>query len=155
MANGEWRIGDGVAQGTLLFAIRYSLFATRYSLLTNWQLTSMDGKVTLEDHFATEATLGDSQPFGAHVWPELRYRLLDFHEQRLRLMDAAGIEIMIASLNAPAIQGIADAGRAAEPARQANDALAHEVARRPDRFVGVAPLPMQDPDRAIEELQRC
>jgi hypothetical protein len=31
----------------------------------------MQGKVTLEDHFAIEATLGDSQPFGAHVWPEL------------------------------------------------------------------------------------
>jgi len=115
----------------------------------------MQGKVTLEDHFAIEATLGDSQPFGAHVWHELRYRLLDFHDQRLRLMDASGVEIMVASLNAPAIQGIADAGRAAELARQANDALAHEVARRPDRFVGVAALPMQDPDRAIEELQRC
>jgi len=36
----------------------------------------MQGKVTLEDHFAIEATLGDSQPFGAHVWPELRHRLL-------------------------------------------------------------------------------
>jgi hypothetical protein len=56
----------------------------------------MQGKVTLEDHFAIEATLGDSQPFGAHVWPELRYRLLDFHDQRLRLMDASGVEIMIA-----------------------------------------------------------
>ena len=115
----------------------------------------MQGKVTLEDHFAIEATLGDSQPFGAHVWGELRYRLLDFHDQRLRMMDASGVEIMVASLNAPAIQGIADAGRAAELARQANDALAQEVARRPDRFVGVAALPMQDPDRAIEELQRC
>ena len=31
------------------------------------------GKVTLEDHFAIEATLGDSQPFGAHVWHELRH----------------------------------------------------------------------------------
>jgi len=28
----------------------------------------MQGKVTLEDHFAIEATLGDSQPFGSHVW---------------------------------------------------------------------------------------
>ena len=25
----------------------------------------MQGKVTLEDHFAIEATLGNSQPFGA------------------------------------------------------------------------------------------
>ena len=68
----------------------------------------MQGKVTLEDHFAIEATLGDSQPFGPHVWPELRHRLLDFHDQRLRLMDASGVEIMVASLNAPAIQAIAD-----------------------------------------------
>src|ERR1700741_3749402 len=104
----------------------------------------MQGKVTLEDHFAIEATLGDSQAFGAHVWAELRYRLLDFQDQRLRLMDASGVERMIASLNAPAVQGIPDLKRAVEVARQANDLLAQEVARRPDRFVGVAALPMQD-----------
>ena len=40
----------------------------------------MQGKVTLEDHFAIEATLGDSQPFGPHVWGELRHRLLDFQD---------------------------------------------------------------------------
>jgi gamma-resorcylate decarboxylase len=115
----------------------------------------MQGKVTLEDHFAIEATLGDSQPFGAHVWPELRHRLLDFQDQRLRLMDASGVEIMIASLNAPAIQAIANVEQAAQLARQANDVLAQEVAKRPDRFVGVAALPMQDPDLATQELQRC
>jgi gamma-resorcylate decarboxylase len=114
----------------------------------------MQGKVTLEDHFAIEATLEDSHPFGAHVWPELRHRLLDFHDQRLRLMDASGIEIMVASLNAPAIQAIADPKRAAEVARLANDALAREVARRPDRFAGVAALPMQDPELATRELER-
>jgi gamma-resorcylate decarboxylase len=115
----------------------------------------MQGKVTLEDHFAIEATLGDSQPFGAHVWPELRHRLLDFQNQRLRLMDATGVEIMIASLNAPAIQAVPDAKQAIELARQANDVLAQEVAKRPDRFVGVAALPMQDPESATQELQRC
>ncbi|HEY7662263.1 MAG TPA: amidohydrolase family protein [Xanthobacteraceae bacterium] len=115
----------------------------------------MQGKVTLEDHFATEATLGDSQPFGTHVWEELRYRLLDFQEQRLRLMDEWGIEIMIASLNAPAVQAIPDVKRAVEVAREANDVLAGEVAKRPDRFVGVAALPMQDPEMAIRELERC
>jgi gamma-resorcylate decarboxylase len=115
----------------------------------------MQDKVTLEDHFAIEATLGDSQPFGAHVWSELRHRLLDFQDKRLRLMDESGVEIMIASLNAPAIQGIADVKHAAEVARQANDVLAGEVAKRPDRFVGVAALPMQDPGLATQELQRC
>ena len=110
----------------------------------------MQGKVTLEDHFAIEATLGDSQPFGSHVWSELRHRLLDFQDQRLRLMDQSGVEIMIASLNAPAIQGIADAKQAAEVAGRANDVLAAEIAKRPDRFVGVAALPMQEPEMAIQ-----
>src|SRR5262249_14566722 len=115
----------------------------------------MQGKVTLEDHFAIEDTLGDSQPFGAHVWGELRHRLLDFQDQRLRLMDASGVEIMIASLNAPAIQAIRDAKQAAQVARRANDALAAEIAKRPDRLVGVPALPSQAARLATQELERC
>jgi gamma-resorcylate decarboxylase len=114
----------------------------------------MQGKVTLEDHFAIEETLGDSQPFGAHVWKDLGHRLVDFQDTRLRFMDETGVEIMIASLNAPAIQGIPDVKRAVELARRANDVLAEEVAKRPDRFVGVAALAMQDPEAAIAELER-
>jgi predicted TIM-barrel fold metal-dependent hydrolase len=115
----------------------------------------MQGKITLEDHFATTTTLADSKVFGAHVWSELGPRLLDLQDQRLRLMDAAGIGIMIVSLNAPAIQAIPDVKRAAEVAREANDVLAREVAKRPDRFVGVAALPMQDAERAAAELEHC
>jgi gamma-resorcylate decarboxylase len=115
----------------------------------------MIGKVTLEDHFATPATLGDSQVFGAHVWSELGPRLLDFQDQRLRLMDASGVELMIVSLNAPAVQAIHDVTRAVEVARQANDVLAEEVRKRPDRFAGFAALPMQDPEAAAFELERC
>ena len=114
----------------------------------------MQGTVTLEDHFAIEETLGDSQPFGAHVWKDLGHRLVDFQDTRLRFMDETGVEIMIASLNAPAIQGIPDVKRAVELARRANDVLAEEVAKRPDRFVGVAALAMQDPEAAIAELER-
>jgi 2,3-dihydroxybenzoate decarboxylase len=115
----------------------------------------MHGKITLEDHFATPATLGDSEGFGAHVWSELGPRLVDFHDKRLRLMDASGVEMMIVSLNAPAIQAIHDVARAVAVAREANDVLAAEVARRPDRFAGVAALPMQDPEAAARELTRC
>jgi gamma-resorcylate decarboxylase len=115
----------------------------------------MQGKVTLEDHFAIEETLGDSQPFGAHVWQELRYRLLDFHEQRLRLMDQSGVEIMVVSLNAPAVQAIPNIRDAADCARRANDVLAVQVAKRSDRFVGIAALAMQDPEIAARELERC
>ena len=84
----------------------------------------MQGKIALEEHFAIEPTLGDSQVFGSHVWNELSHRLLDVQDTRLREMDKHGIELMILSLNAPAIQAIHDTRRAVEIARQANDALA-------------------------------
>ena len=43
----------------------------------------MQGKIALEEHFAIEATLGDSQVFGAHVWKDLSHRLLDIQDTRL------------------------------------------------------------------------
>src|SRR6476620_11596894 len=112
----------------------------------------MQGKIALEEHFAIAATLSDSQVFGAHVWNELGPRLTDFQDKRLRLMDASGVEIMILSLNAPAVQAIHDVTRAIDVAREANDVLAAEMRKRPDRFQGFAALPMQDPDAAAREL---
>jgi predicted TIM-barrel fold metal-dependent hydrolase len=115
----------------------------------------MTGKIALEEHFAIEATLADSQVFGAHVWGELGPRLTDFQDKRLRLMDASGVEIMILSLNAPAVQAIPDMARAIAVARAANERMAAEIAKRPDRFRGFAALPMQDPEAAARELTHC
>src|SRR5882757_4612974 len=115
----------------------------------------MQGKIALEEHVAIDATLGDSQVFGAHVWEELGPRLLDVQGKRLSEMDKHGIELMILSLNAPAVQAIHDTKTAIAVARQANDVLAEEVRKRPGRFAAFAALPMQDPDTAAAELTRC
>ena len=115
----------------------------------------MQGKIALEEHFAIEATLGDSQVFGSHVWEKLGPRLLDIQDLRLKEMDRHGVELMIVSLNAPAVQAIHDVKRAIAVAREANDVLAEEVRKRPARFAGFAALPMQDPDAAAAELTRC
>jgi 2,3-dihydroxybenzoate decarboxylase len=116
----------------------------------------MHGKIALEEHFAIPETLSHSAGFFPDsVWPELQGRLLDIHEKRLRLMDEHGIELMLLSLNAPAIQAIPDPAQANEIARRANDFLAEQVRKRPARFQALAALPMQDPDLAIRELQRC
>ncbi len=115
----------------------------------------MQGKIALEEHFATEATLGDSKLFGSHVWAQLGPRLLDIQDMRLREMDKHGIEMMILSLNAPAVQAIHDVKRAIAVAKEANDVLADEVRKRPARFAGFAALAMQDPDAAAAELTRC
>ncbi len=115
----------------------------------------MQGKIALEEHFAIEATLGDSQVFGGHVWKDLSHRLLDIQDTRLGEMDKHGIEMMILSLNAPAIQAIHDVKTAIAVAKQANDVLADEVCKRPERFAAFAALPMQDPEAAAVELSRC
>jgi 2,3-dihydroxybenzoate decarboxylase len=115
----------------------------------------MQGKVILEEHFAIQATLNDSRTFAPTVWDKLGPQLVDIEKLRLPEMDRNGIDWMILSLNAPAVQAIWDVKRAIAVAREANDHLAAEVAKHPDRFAGVAALPMQDPEEAAKELRRC
>jgi 2,3-dihydroxybenzoate decarboxylase len=101
-------------------------------------------------------TLEGSKRFSPEAdWPELKARLLDIQGRRLREMDAHGIEMMLLSLNAPAIQSVADPAQAADLARRANDFLAEQVARKPQRFQGLAALPMQDAELGARELTRC
>jgi len=116
----------------------------------------MKGKIALEEHFAIDDTLLDSRGFFPDdVWAEVKDRVMDLHGRRIRLMDEHGIEMMLLSLNAPAVQAIPDPTKANEIARKANDYLAEQVAKRPDRFQALAALPMQDPDMAARELERC
>ncbi len=116
----------------------------------------MKGKIGIEEHFAIDETLQDSSTryLTDSIWPELQSRLLDIQQKRIDFMDEFGIEMMVLSLNAPAIQAISDTQRAIEMARRSNDFLAEEVAKRPDRFAALAALPMQDPEAAARELER-
>ena len=116
----------------------------------------MQQKIGLEEHFAIADTISDSRGYLPDAtWTELRARALDIHDRRLREMDEHGVEMMILSLNAPAIQAIPDVARADAIARKANDYLAEQVRKRPERFQGLAALPMQDPELATNELRRC
>ncbi len=116
----------------------------------------MQGKITLEEHFAMEGTFGGTSRFSVPGMAEdLERRLLDFEDIRLKEMDEFGIELAIQSFNAPGVQAILGASEAVELSRRANDYLAEKCTQRPDRFAGFAALPMQDPEAAIMELTRC
>jgi len=116
----------------------------------------MLGKISVEEHFVIPETVDASKgPLPADSWDELRARLIDIHDRRLRLMDEHGIEMMLLSLNSPAVQAIPDVKRAVDIARISNDYLAAEIAKRPDRFAGLAAVPLQDPEAAAQELTRC
>ena len=89
----------------------------------------MQGKIALEEHFAIPDTLQDSAGFlPESYWPELKRRLLDIQDKRLAQMDEHGVEMMILSLNAPAVQAIPDASK-----RQRNSAPGERLSRRAGR----------------------
>jgi predicted TIM-barrel fold metal-dependent hydrolase len=115
----------------------------------------MQGKIAVEEHFAIPDTTDRSMRYQTEYWTGLQPRLLDMHDRRLAEMDRTGIEIEIISLNSNGVQSILDPGKAAALARKANDVLAEAIAKRPDRFAGFAALPMQDPQMAAEEFERC
>ena len=115
----------------------------------------MQGKIVIEEHFAIPETNGVKNRVASPYWDGLNAKLLDFENMRLDEMDKGGIELAIVSLNAPAVQGVDSPKEAVDVARRANDALAEQVRRRPERFQGFAALPLQDPDAAAREFQRC
>ena len=116
----------------------------------------MQGKIALEEHFATDLTIEQSKVFSRPgVWEKLRSSLLDVEKLRLELMEQSGTAFSIQSLNAPGIQCLWNPSEAIHVAKHANDTLAEYVSRHPDHLGGFAALPMQDPDAAAAELQRC
>ncbi len=116
----------------------------------------MQGKIALEEHFTLPETRNEMSRFSLPgTGEDLKRRLTDLHDIRLGEMDKFGIELAIQSFNAPGVQAVPNVDNAIELAQRANDTLAEEVAKRPDRFAGFAALPLQDPDAACVELTRC
>ena len=116
-------------------------------------------KIALEEHFMCPDFIGYWNPTAADLPPHIRERALarltDFGETRLAAMDQAGIARAVLGLAGPGVQAERDATTAIRNARAANDFLAREIDKRPDRYSGFAHLPMQDAKAAADELERC
>ncbi len=76
-------------------------------------------------------------------------------EQRLADMDSLGVEMHILSTNAVFYCYDRDAATVTAMDRECNDYVAQLVKDRPDRFGGLANLPMQDVGAAAAELERA
>jgi len=116
---------------------------------------ALEGKplvIALEEHYYDpEIAKTFDGPEGRA--PEIRRRLDDLGELRLKEMDEAGIDVQVLSHGAPSTQRL-DAPTAVRLARDANDRLAKVIAARPERFAGFAALPTPDPKAAAAELDR-
>lgn len=112
-------------------------------------------KIGIEEHFGVPDTAAGSDVYFTGSRAGGGARLMDIIDSRIIEMDANGMDMMVLSLNSPAIQEIYDVNRAVDVAKKANDILANSVEKRKDRFRGFGALPLQDPDEAIKELHRC
>jgi 2,3-dihydroxybenzoate decarboxylase len=117
---------------------------------------TMANKIALEEHFSIEGMNYKNDVMDAPTFVDVRYRLLETESLRLDEMDKAGIQVSILSFFAPGIQAETDPDVAVQHAKRANDFLAEDViARHPDRYAGFAAVPLQNPEAAANELERC
>jgi len=76
-------------------------------------------------------------------------------EERLADMDAQGVDVQVVSIHTPFFGYQLDPAQGAQLAREVNDEIAGMTRAWPQRFAGLATLPMQDVKGAIAELERA
>lgn len=77
-------------------------------------------------------------------------------DHRFRIMDEFGDYCQIISLPGPPVEIMAGPDKSPDMAKIANDGFAELVAKHPKRFPSfVAALPMNNPDAAALEMERC
>lgn len=129
--------------------------------------------IDLHAHVVLEQAFGKAGPHGPELardddgTPYFRignYRMqpMDYRgtvfmdlDRRIEQMDRAGIDLQLLSPNPLTMFHRIEPEHAIRFCRDHNDAMADTVARRPDRLLGAAALPMQDVAAATRELERC
>ncbi len=117
--------------------------------------------IALEEHFATpDYMAGPGRKLKARAertggrLANLVADLLDLDDGRIAAMDAAGVDVQALSLTSPGVEQLS-VEEAKVVARQTNAAIGEARRRHPDRFFGLASLPLLDPQAAIAELDRA
>lgn len=119
--------------------------------------TGTSGWVTLRHHgpeaqdipYGCAHMLRDGQFFRAveaNLWDDIA---------RIDDMDRTGVDVQVLSTVPVLFAYGAQAPHALQLARALNDDIAERCVRRPRRFVGLGTVPLQDPELAARELERC
>ncbi len=127
------------------FTPEYMRFLESRTVPPRFEVTETDVRVWLEPS-RPDVTLQHSH--------HLRDTLLDLSAARIEVLDRAGIAIQFLSVSSPGFEQF-EPEHQVEQARAANDVLAGFIAEFPDRFAGLASLPVFRPEEAADELERC
>lgn len=121
--------------------------------------------IALEEHYAVASLTkripadvvvqrGYPHPDAPSARPQVEANLVDLGDNRIADMDRNGISKQVLSTSGPGSELLPPAEGVAW-AREINDILADEIKRRSGRYAGFAHLPLSDPEKAAEELDRC
>jgi predicted TIM-barrel fold metal-dependent hydrolase len=81
-------------------------------------------------------------------------RLIDLYEMRMQEMDKYDVDVHLLALTSTGVQ-MMEPDRAVAVAEIGNDRLHEAIQRHPDRFTGLATIAVQDPPRAVKEIERA
>jgi predicted TIM-barrel fold metal-dependent hydrolase len=109
--------------------------------------------IAIEEHFWAPEFTAHYSAAQLKRPPAMRRQLEELGEERLKDMDAAGIDVQVLS-HAPTGPQRLPREIAVEASRMVNDRLHALVETNPQRFAGFAALPTQEPEAAADELQR-
>jgi len=101
-------------------------------------------------HFASP----ESRALGQKQEADVGSRITGYDE-RLADLDAMGLDMQLVMPPPNQCYYTVPLDIAVKAARMVNDGLAEYVARRPDRFVALGTVPLQDGNEAASELERC
>ena len=119
--------------------------------------------VGLEEHYVTADVLDawrkldprwQDASTSASIDSEVGRGLLSLGDERLSVMDDAGVDTQVLSLTTPGLWNL-DVRDAVALQTACNDHLADAVQAHPDRLHGFATVAAQNPDAAAEELDRA
>jgi 5-carboxyvanillate decarboxylase len=124
--------------------------ATEEAFATPEQLDALRELMKANREYDPDTFLAGMQTSGG----DITRRLLDLEEERLRIMDQSGVSMAVLAMTSTGVQQF-EAGKAARIAERGNDQLAETIRRHPDRYAGLATIPVQDAKRAVQELERA
>lgn len=132
---------------------KFRRIATEEAFATPEQLRRLSevnaGSDSADAPFWTMLTSG-TNPFANRV----ARQLVDIEDERLRAMDALGVDMHLLALTSPGVQ-MFETAEAVDMAARSNDYLADLCTRHPTRFAGLATIAPQDPAAAAKEIERA
>ena len=123
--------------------------ATEEAFATPQQLDAIRSLMARTQGYDPDVWLGDMQTQGL-----ISDRLLDLDGERLTIMDQSHIDMAVLAMTSTGVQQF-EVDEAARIAENGNDLLAEAIKRHPTRFAGLATIPVQDPKRAVKEMERA